>query len=66
MWWYSRTVKRDGDGGLKREKLISSCVTEKKSSKEMAQTAEIRLPTMLSSGVYVISPFFSLTSCIIV
>lgn len=34
---------RDGDGGLKREreKLISSCVAEKKSSKEMAQTAEI-------------------------
>lgn len=32
---------RVGDGGLKREKLISSCVAEKKSSKEMAQTAEI-------------------------
>lgn len=30
-----------GAGGLKREKLISSCVAEKKSSKETAQTAEI-------------------------
>jgi len=33
MRWQSRTAMRNGDGGLKREKLISSCVAEKKEFK---------------------------------
>lgn len=53
---YECECRKGRDG---REKLISSCVAEKKSSKETAQTVT---PTMLLSGVCIIpSLFLSLT-----